>query len=97
MCKELTLVSYKKSFNHLGLQLDPSIFSKTSIFDFFDKNKAHFNSQQPYQFLHRLNYAFDCFLLAIHYNLYLTYYIYYLHFGFGVKTRTKLPLYKFNR
>lgn len=79
------------------LRLDLSSFSNVSIFDFFDKKKVHFNTQQPYQFGFRLNYSYDCFLLALHYNLYLTYFVFYLHFGFGIKTRTNLPLYKFHR
>ena len=38
----------------VGLRVDPSNFSSSSIFDFFDKNKVHFKTQQPYQFRFRL-------------------------------------------
>lgn len=77
---------------------DISILSKDGVFDFFDKKKLHFNNlDQPYQFFFRFNYSYDCFLLAMHYNLYLTYYVFYLNFGSGIKTRTKFPIYKFYR
>lgn len=39
---------------HVGLRVDSSTFSSSSIFDFFDKKKVHFETQQPYQFRFRL-------------------------------------------
>lgn len=67
-----------------------------NLFDFFNKNQAHFDTKFPYQFLYRMNYSFDCFLLAVHYSLFLTYHLFYFHFGSSVKTRFKLPIFKFN-
>ena len=67
-------------------------------FDFFDKRLLHFGSKiQPFQFLFRMNYSFDGYILSMHYNLFLTYFIFFLNFGLGVKTRFSFPFYKFNR
>jgi len=98
MCKNFEVPSKVYKSAVIVKKLDKHFLNSNrfSDFDFFDRQKIHFNAEQPYQFLGRLNYAYDCFLLAMHYDLYLTYYIYYLHFGFGVKTRTTFPIYKFN-
>lgn len=72
------------------------LLNKNGVFDFFNKKKAHFSTEYPYQFLYRVNYSFDSFLLAVHYSLFLTYHLFYFHFGSSVKTRFKLPIFKFN-
>lgn len=99
MSKTKALALYVPSVNK-NLVVKRDMFfdpSKLTNFDFFDKKRLHFDSPQFFQFNFRLNYSFDCFLLALHYNLYLTYNLFYLHFGFGIKTRLRLPFYKFYR
>jgi len=68
-----------------------------SFFDFLDKKSIHFSKKNPFQFLGRFNFAFDCFIMAMHFVLYLTYFYFYLVFGFGLKNRVFLPFYKFFR
>lgn len=72
------------------------IIFQNNLFDFFNKKKEHFDTKYPYQFLYRVNYSFDCFLLAVHYSLFLTYHLFYFHFGSFVKTRLKMPMFQFN-
>lgn len=71
-------------------------YPQNNIFDFLNKKKTHFETDQAFQFLYRINYSFDCYLLAVHYSLFLTYFLFFFHFGLGVKTRLKLPIFKFN-
>lgn len=68
-----------------------------SFFNFVNANSLHFKNNVAFQFLGRLNFSFDCFIMAIHFVLYLTYYFFYLVFGSGLKTRISLPFYKFYR
>lgn len=88
--------SFLKPSNFSNNNLFEITLQNNSLFDFFNKKQAHFDTKFPYQFLYRINYSFDCFLLAVHYSLFLTYHLFYFHFGSSVKTRFKLPIFKFN-
>lgn len=67
------------------------------FFNIVDKFNVHFVNKVPFQFLGRFNFAFDCFIMAINFVLYLTYHFFYLIFGSGLKSRISLPFYKFYR
>ena len=81
----------------LNAKIDPSIYNNSCVYDFFDKEKAHFSTLLPYQFLFRLNRSYDCFLLSMYYDLLLTYKICYFNLGSTIKARVDFPFYKFNR
>lgn len=83
------------SRNFINKKLD--LTNNLSFFYFIDNHTLHFNNKVAFQFLGRLNFSFDCFIMAIHFVLYLTYYFFYLVFGSGLKTRISLPFYKFYR
>lgn len=68
-----------------------------NFFKIIDKFSVHFVNKVPFQFLGRFNFSFDCFIMAINFVLYLTYYFFYLIFGSGLKSRISLPFYKFYR
>jgi hypothetical protein len=78
-------------------RMDPSVYSSSDIYDFFDKKKSHFSTLLPYRFFYNLNRSFDCFLLSMYYDLLLTYYVCYFNLGSTMKSRVDFPFYKFNR
>lgn len=61
----------------------------------FKKIDFHFFSYYPFDFFNRINFSFDGFLLAINFNLALTYDVFYISLP-GVKARTKYPFHSFN-
>lgn len=65
-----------------------------NIYDKINK-KLHFFSAYPFDFAERVNFSFDGFLLAINFNLALTYDVLYISLS-GIKARTKYPFHKFN-
>jgi hypothetical protein len=101
MFSKFTLFTIKegKKFNDSSVMIKPDsfIYNNSCVYDFFDKEKSHFSTQQPYQFLGRINYAYDCFLLSMHYDLFLTYHMCYFNLGSSIKVRISFPFYKFNR
>ena len=70
MANKITVFINDKQSTNFKVLMEPIINNNLSDFDFFDKKKSHLQTYQPYQFLYRLNYAFDCFILAMHYSLY---------------------------
>jgi len=80
-----------------AMVMDKFFSNNNSLFDFLDKPSMHFFSKHPFQFLSRVNYSYDCFVLAMHFILYLTFFYFYFSFGSGIKTRLSLPFYKFFR
>ena len=56
---------------------------------------SHFSSIYPFDFSEKVNFSFDGFLLAINFNLALTYDGLYISLS-GIKARTKYPFHKFN-
>lgn len=67
---------------------------KLNINDKINKD-SHFFSKYPFDFSEKVNFSFDGFLLAINFNLALTYDVLYISLS-GVKARTKYPFHKFN-
>ena len=65
----------KLDINSANNNLDDFISNPSCIYDFFDKRNAHMATKRPYQFLCKINYSYYCFLLSMHYDLYLTYHI----------------------
>lgn len=65
-----------------------------NLYDFKNKD-YHFNSLYSFDFFGKVNFSFDGFLLAINFNLALTYDVLYISLS-GVKARTKYPFHKFN-
>jgi len=69
----------------------------SNFFNLIDNQIVHFSNKVPFQFKGHFNFSFDCFIMAIHFVLYLSYYFFYLIFGSGLKSRISLPFYKFYR
>jgi hypothetical protein len=63
--------NYKKDKNFILKHdcIKTSFFDKPSIFDFFNKKVIHFETKVSFQFLGRLNFSFDCFVMAMHFIL----------------------------
>lgn len=81
-----------------GLKTNSELLNyNNSCFDFIDLKSLHFKGLLPFQLYGRVNFAYDCFILAMHFILYLTYYYFFLNFGTGFKSRLSLPFYKFFR
>jgi hypothetical protein len=76
--------------------IDSTASNSSCAYDFFDKNRSHFSTLLPYQFLYRPNRSYDFFLLSMNYELVLTYYVCYFNMGSTVKSRFNFPFYKFN-
>ncbi len=65
--------------------------------DLPEAKSLHLSAKVAFQFEGRSNFAFDCFIMAVHFVLYLTYYFFHLICGGGLKSRFSLPFYKFYR
>jgi hypothetical protein len=95
--KDFLIVKKLKALNYENNAIDSFIYNQSTVYDFFDKKASHFSTLQPYQFMYRINYSYDCFLLSMHYDLVLTYNICHFSLGSTVKARVDFPFYKFNR
>jgi len=69
----------------LSLLLDPFVYNKDIISDYKNKSSILFFTKQPFFMGFRLNYAYDVFVISMHYSLFLTSYFFFLTFGSGLK------------
>jgi hypothetical protein len=63
------LLNYKNLCDN-SLKEYKKFFFKDTLFDLNNKFSIHFLSKHPFQFYSRLNFAYDCFILAMHFILY---------------------------
>lgn len=92
------------SFDSIKLK-NNSIYSKTkfkninklTIYDYLDKFSMHLLTKSLFDFTNRINFSFDSFLVCMHFSVFFTYHLFYIHFGNFTKNRASFPLHNYHR
>lgn len=77
--------------------LDKNSFNSVFIIDYPFKFALHMLSKQPYQLVLRLNYAYDVYLISMHYILFLSSFYFFFTFGSRIKSRIELSFARFTQ
>jgi hypothetical protein len=73
------------------------IINKLSIYDYLDKFSLHLLSESIFDFSNRINFSFDSYLVCMHFSVFYTYHLFYIHFGTFTKNRASFPLHNYHR